>query len=231
MRAHPLQHLMDVDRAARQRLVVGKRLHAVDQRDDAVGLVADQLGQLAAGIVGVLLQQLRGAADAGKRVLDLMRQHRRHRGHRARRVAMARTGGPSARRSPARAATAPEGRPPPRPARPGSSPAAAESRGPSSSTSYSAIEPPSRHTASTSPKSGLCGTMKSAEMRAVQRRRADAEKLFGRRVDKAHRAAAVERDDRVGQRGEQHARDRRPGAAAANAAGHRHAASRSTSGS
>ena len=70
------------------RRVVGKRLHAVDQRDDAVGLVADQLGQLAARRVGVLLQQLRRAADAGERVLDLVRQHRRHRRDRAGGVAM-----------------------------------------------------------------------------------------------------------------------------------------------
>ena len=77
--AHALEHLVDVDRVALDRPVVGERLHAIDQRDDAVGFVADQLGQLAPGRVGILLQQLRRAANAGKRVLDLMRQHRRHR--------------------------------------------------------------------------------------------------------------------------------------------------------
>ena len=50
---------------------------------DAVGLVADQLGQLALAVGHRLLEQLRRAADAGQRVLDLVRQHRRQRGDRA----------------------------------------------------------------------------------------------------------------------------------------------------
>ncbi len=40
---------MDVDRAALQRLLA-ERLHAIDQRADAVGLVADQHGKLAVGL-------------------------------------------------------------------------------------------------------------------------------------------------------------------------------------
>ena len=84
----PRQHLVDIDRGALRRRAVGKHLHAVDQGADAVGFVAYQLGQ---GLVvrrRVLLQELRRAADARQRALDLMRQHRRHRGHRARGAAM-----------------------------------------------------------------------------------------------------------------------------------------------
>ena len=78
--AHPVQHLVDVDLAAGDRSGLGKCFHPVNQRNDAVGLFANQLGQLAAGLVGILFQELRRAADPGERVLDLMRQHRRHRG-------------------------------------------------------------------------------------------------------------------------------------------------------
>ena len=70
------------------RPLVGKDLHAVDQRDDAVGLVGDEPGQRAVLVAQPALQQLRGAADAGQRVLDLMRQHRRQAGDRARGAAM-----------------------------------------------------------------------------------------------------------------------------------------------
>ena len=62
--AHPFQHLMDVDRLAVERAGVGKGVHAVDQPDDAVGLLADQLGQGAILVPHRLLQQLGGAADA-----------------------------------------------------------------------------------------------------------------------------------------------------------------------
>ena len=79
---------MDVDRPARHRAVVAEHFHAVDQRDDAVGLVADQPRQHAVFGRGRLLQQLRRAADAGQRILDFMRQHRGQRDHRARRAAM-----------------------------------------------------------------------------------------------------------------------------------------------
>ena len=62
--------------AALDRPVVGEHLHAVDQRHDAVGLVADQAGQLARPTRRRLaLQQLRRAADARQRVLHLVRQH------------------------------------------------------------------------------------------------------------------------------------------------------------
>ena len=75
---------MDVDHFAVDRPVIGERLHAIDERDDAVGFVADQLGQLTPGRIGILLQQLRRAANSGKRVLDLMSEHCRHPGNRTR---------------------------------------------------------------------------------------------------------------------------------------------------
>ena len=65
-----------------------KALHAVDELDDAVGLVADQPGQRAIVVIGLGLEQLRRASDAGKRVLDFMSQHRGQRGDRARGAAM-----------------------------------------------------------------------------------------------------------------------------------------------
>ena len=70
---------MDIDRGAGDRLFA-ERLHAVDQVADAIGLVADQFGQLTVGRADAGFQQLRRAADAGQRVLHLMRQDRRHAG-------------------------------------------------------------------------------------------------------------------------------------------------------
>ena len=59
---------------------VGEHVHPVDQVADAVGLVLDELAEFAVAVVDArLFQQLRGAADARQRVLDLMRQHLRHR--------------------------------------------------------------------------------------------------------------------------------------------------------
>ena len=58
--------------------------------------------------------------------------------------------------------------------------------------SYSAIELPLRHTASTSDSSGLCGTTKSARAPPRSAAAPDAEELLGRRVDEADRAAAVD---------------------------------------
>ena len=79
---------MNVDRPPRHRPVVAEHFHAIDQRDDAVGLVADQPRQHAVFRRSRLLEQLRRAANAGQRVLDFMRQHRGQRDHRARRAAM-----------------------------------------------------------------------------------------------------------------------------------------------
>ena len=72
-----VEHDVDVDRLALDRPLVGEHLHAVDQLHDAVGLVADQPGQRAVLVGTDDFQQLRRAADAGQRVLDLVRQHRR----------------------------------------------------------------------------------------------------------------------------------------------------------
>ena len=46
-----VEHDVDVDRLALDRALVGEHLHAVDQLDDAVGLVADQPGQRAVVVV------------------------------------------------------------------------------------------------------------------------------------------------------------------------------------
>ncbi len=86
---HVLEHHVDVDRLALDRPLVGEHLHAVDQLHDAVGLVADQPRQGAVVVVADrLLQQLRRAADARERILDLVGEHGRERGHRARGAAM-----------------------------------------------------------------------------------------------------------------------------------------------
>ena len=85
---HVFEHDVDVDRLALDRALVGEHFHAVDELHDAVGLVADQARQRAVVVVGGLLQQLRRAANAGERILDLVRQHGGERGHRARRAAM-----------------------------------------------------------------------------------------------------------------------------------------------
>ena len=70
------------------RTLVGENLHAVDEPDDTVGFVADQAREGAIVLVRVGFEQLRRAADAGERVLDLMREHRGKSGDRARRAAM-----------------------------------------------------------------------------------------------------------------------------------------------
>lgn len=59
-----IEHRMDVDGAAHHGALVAEHLHAVDQRHDAVGLVADQPRQHAVFRGGLLLQELRRAADA-----------------------------------------------------------------------------------------------------------------------------------------------------------------------
>ena len=77
-----VEHGMDVDRAARHRAIVAENFHAVDQRHDAVGLIANQPRQHAVFGRSRLLQQLRRAANARQRILDFMRQHRSQRDHR-----------------------------------------------------------------------------------------------------------------------------------------------------
>ena len=72
---HVIEHHVDIDRLALDRPLVGEHFHAIDQFHDAVGLVANQPRQGAVVVVGRLFEQLRRAADAGQRVLDLVRQH------------------------------------------------------------------------------------------------------------------------------------------------------------
>jgi hypothetical protein len=83
-----VQYLVDVDRPALDRPVVGELLHAVDERADPVGLVADQPDQGALVLAHALLEQLRRAADPGQRVLDLVGQRRAEPGDRARAAAV-----------------------------------------------------------------------------------------------------------------------------------------------
>ena len=71
---HVLEHQVDVDRAALDRLAVGELLHVVDQTADPIRLLADQPDQRPLVLGDAALEQLRGAADPRQRVLDLMRQ-------------------------------------------------------------------------------------------------------------------------------------------------------------
>ena len=64
-------------------------LDPVDELADPRRLGLDQAGQLAVGVAEAHLEQLRRAGDAGERVPDLVREHRRHAGDRARRRAVA----------------------------------------------------------------------------------------------------------------------------------------------
>ncbi len=79
---------MDVDRPLGDRPVVAEFLEPLDQPAHPVGFLADQLGQLPRLRIGAALDQLRRPADAGERVLDLVRQHRGEAGDRAGGAAM-----------------------------------------------------------------------------------------------------------------------------------------------
>ena len=71
---------------ARKGAGVAERFHAVDQAANAVGFGHDQLRHFALVRRQRFFQQLRRAANAGQRILDFMRQHRRHAVHRAHRA-------------------------------------------------------------------------------------------------------------------------------------------------
>ena len=79
---HSVEYLMDVDRLAAQGNAVREHLHAIDEGAYAVGLVADQAGQGAIAGDAVLFQELRRAANPGKRILHFVGQHRCHGGDR-----------------------------------------------------------------------------------------------------------------------------------------------------
>ena len=66
---------MHVDGVALARTLVAEKLDPLDELHDPIGLVANQLGQQALVIGNRRFQQLRRAANARKRVLDLMREH------------------------------------------------------------------------------------------------------------------------------------------------------------
>ena len=70
---HMLEHGVDVHRRPLHRPLIREHFHAVDQRHDAVGLVADQPRERPVLVRRRLFQELGGAADAGERVLDFVR--------------------------------------------------------------------------------------------------------------------------------------------------------------
>ena len=74
--------------AALDRALVAEQLDPLDETHDPVGFVADQAGQHPVALVGGLLEELRRAADARQRVLDLVRQHGAERRDRARGAAV-----------------------------------------------------------------------------------------------------------------------------------------------
>ncbi len=74
-RLHAIEHDVNVDRHPVDRALVGEDFHAIDQRHDAVCLVADKLSQRAVFLSDRGFQKLCRTANARKRVLDLMGQH------------------------------------------------------------------------------------------------------------------------------------------------------------
>ena len=85
---HMIEHVMNVDRLARDRPLVAEDLHAVDELADAVDFGADQLRERAVKVRALVLDQLRSASDARERVLDFMGEHRCESRDGARRAAM-----------------------------------------------------------------------------------------------------------------------------------------------
>ena len=82
------EHHVDIDGLALDRAFVGEDFHAIDEFHDTVGFVANQPRQRAVVVVRRLLEKLRGPADAGERILDLVGEHGGQRDHRARGAAM-----------------------------------------------------------------------------------------------------------------------------------------------
>ncbi len=83
-----VEHLVDVDRLARREGPVVEHFEAVDQGADAVGLVADELGERALVAAERRFQELGRAANARERIFHLVRQHGGHGRDRARGAAM-----------------------------------------------------------------------------------------------------------------------------------------------
>src|SRR3546814_20703696 len=66
---------IEVERGAGDRLAAREMLHLVDQRRDTVDLCADEGGEAFAVGDPLPREELRGALDAGERILDLVRQN------------------------------------------------------------------------------------------------------------------------------------------------------------
>ena len=82
------QYFVDVFGPQLRRARVGEAFHPIDELRHAIDLGDDEVGQFASVAVETAGQQLRGAADARQRILDLVRQHRRHAYRRSRRALM-----------------------------------------------------------------------------------------------------------------------------------------------
>ena len=72
---HVVEHSVNVDRPALRGPLFAEKLHAFDELHDPVRLVADQPRQLPVLFIRRLLEELRRAADARERILDLVGQH------------------------------------------------------------------------------------------------------------------------------------------------------------
>ena len=81
-----IQHLMDIDRAQFHR-PFREHVKAIHQAANAVHLILNEQTKFLIRFRRILFQQLRGAANARKWVLHLMRQHCRHGRGTARRAA------------------------------------------------------------------------------------------------------------------------------------------------
>ncbi len=211
--AHALEHLVDVDRRALDRPPIGEHLHAVDQRADAIGLVADQPRQLA------------------------IRRRRR-----SPREAAPRRGCPRAGSSPHAPASPPSPSPSARRcgASAGGRSSSAIERSCSVTTTWPSSSPsgaawivsdtraearrverrrhirrrcaPVRRTESMSAKTRAVGRQEFDQRQAEQHGRAGVEELLGRGVGVAQAVRAIDHEHRIGQRREHGARlDRHAG--------------------
>jgi hypothetical protein len=69
---------VDVDGLTRQCARVTEGFHAINQRADAIGFLADELRELFLLIGNHVFEKLGRAANAGERVLDFVGEHCRH---------------------------------------------------------------------------------------------------------------------------------------------------------
>src|SRR5579871_2746162 len=70
-----VQYGMDIETFPLSWRGIGEGLHPIDEFDDPVGFVADQPGERPILVADARFEQLGGAANAGKRILDLVGEH------------------------------------------------------------------------------------------------------------------------------------------------------------